>query len=120
LQEAAELLVQGQLHQRGIAPRISRIAAQASAKKILHWAQHQFGTIASAKDRKRKRRLDQAAEHFLIQYGTRKRDCEFTSDLTAFYSRRGDARLGAAIVLDLQRLGRHLATAAGRASLEED
>lgn len=118
LEETAELLVQGQLYQRGIAPRISRIAAQASATQILLWAQQQPHATDDPKGLARGKRWVRRRgrpERFLIQHGIGERDYSFSSDLNAFYVRNSNLNLSAAIVLDLARLGKHLVVSAARA-----
>jgi hypothetical protein len=117
LLQTAALLVQGELFRRGIPPRVSRICAKAAAPQILMWAQR--NPRSTARDKAFKRRGTWLREkgklqQFLIQWGVRRKDYAFVSDLNAFYRRNPSHDRSAAIVIDLTRLSNHLVTAAGR------
>jgi hypothetical protein len=117
LLQTAALLVQGELFKRGIPPRVSRICATAAAPQILLWAQGNPRATASRKGSKPRGLWlkEKGTPHrFLIQWGIRKKDYEFTSDLNAFYRRKRSRDLLATITIDLKRLANHLVTSAGR------
>jgi hypothetical protein len=117
LLQTAALLVQGELFRRGIPPRVSRICAKVAAPQILMWAQRNPRASASNKDSKPLGmwlKGKSKPQRFLIQWGVRRKDYAFVSDLNAFYRRNPSHDRSAAIVIDLSRMAKHLVTAAGR------
>lgn len=121
LLQTAALLVQGELFQRGIPPRVSRICSKVAAPQISHWAQINPRSTAGSKSfRSHRTRLKRKSKphRFLIQWGIGRRSYEFTNDLTAFYRRKRSQELAAAIVIDLMRLADHLVLTAGRPLVE--
>jgi hypothetical protein len=116
LRQTAALLVQGELFKRGIPPRVSYVGAKAAAHQILMWAQMNPRATAGKgiKPRGAWVKGKGKPQRYFVQWGVRKSEYAFTSDLNAVYRRKRGNDLSAAIIVDLMRLADHLVKAAGR------